>query len=67
MIGVLGRSRAQLLFRVLRACGFSLLFWTVNSAADALFLAPHARIIVTDEVELLVRAVRQGTAQATES
>jgi glycerophosphoryl diester phosphodiesterase len=67
MIGVLGRSRAQLLFRVLRACGFSLLFWTVNSAADALFLASHARIIVTDEVELLVRAVRQGAAQATES
>jgi glycerophosphoryl diester phosphodiesterase len=58
MIGILGRNRARLLFRILHRFGFSLLFWTVNSEADAAFLAPHARIIVTDEVELLVRAIR---------
>jgi glycerophosphoryl diester phosphodiesterase len=58
MIGILGRGRARMLFRFLRRCGFSLLFWTVNSEADALLLAPHARIIVTDEVELLIRIFR---------
>jgi glycerophosphoryl diester phosphodiesterase len=48
---IFGARRAGVLFRILRALGFSLLFWTVNSADDAEVLAPHARIIVTDEVE----------------
>jgi glycerophosphoryl diester phosphodiesterase len=57
MIGVLGAGRAGLLFRFLRACGFSLLFWTVNTGADAIRCAPHARIIVTDEIDLVLRAL----------
>jgi glycerophosphoryl diester phosphodiesterase len=48
---IYGARRAVLLFRILRVLGFSLLFWTVNSAEDAEVLAPHARVIVTDEVE----------------
>jgi hypothetical protein len=40
-----------LLFRVLRLLGFSLLFWTVNTIEEAAALRPHARILVTDEVE----------------
>jgi len=51
----LGERRARLLLRFLRLLGFSLLFWTVNTPAAALPLLPHARIIVTDEVEALVR------------
>jgi glycerophosphoryl diester phosphodiesterase len=55
-LGLLGRRRAELLFRLLRAFGFSLLFWTVNAPADLAAVARHARIIVTDEVELMVKA-----------
>jgi glycerophosphoryl diester phosphodiesterase len=57
MIGVLGAGRAGLLFRFLRACGFSLLFWTVNTGADAIRCSSHARIIVTDEIDLVLRAL----------
>ena len=57
---ILGQSRALLLFRVLRALGFSLLFWTVNSAREASVLARHARMIVTDEVEEIVAAMRMN-------
>jgi hypothetical protein len=58
MLGILGPRRAFLLFRILRVLGFSLLFWTVNSSGDAAALAPHARILVTDEVESILGAVR---------
>jgi glycerophosphoryl diester phosphodiesterase len=57
-LSMLGRRRAVLLFQALRAFGIALLFWTVNSAEDAAVLAPHARIIVTDEVEKIVGSFR---------
>ncbi len=53
VMGILGLRRSMLLFRVLRALGFSLLFWTVNSIKEAAVLTPHASILVTDEVELI--------------
>jgi glycerophosphoryl diester phosphodiesterase len=56
---VLGARRSVLLFRVLRLLGFSLLFWTVNTLEDAAVLRPHARILVTDEVER-IRAATPG-------
>jgi glycerophosphoryl diester phosphodiesterase len=62
MLHILGRHRAEFLFRFLRACGLSLLFWTVNSTPEASVLARHARIIVTDEVDLIV-----GTTSFTEN
>jgi glycerophosphoryl diester phosphodiesterase len=52
----IGASRARFLFRLLRVLGFSFLFWTVNSTEFLPALRPFARIIVTDEVELLVAA-----------
>lgn len=58
VLGILGHRRAVLLFRILRLLGFSLLFWTVNNAADTAALAPHARILVTDEVDAVLDAVR---------
>jgi hypothetical protein len=56
VLGILGPRRAVLLFRILRLLGFSLLFWTVNKATDAAALAPHARILVTDEVDSILGA-----------
>jgi glycerophosphoryl diester phosphodiesterase len=53
-IATIGPRRASLLFHLLRMLGFSLLFWTVNSAEMAAAVAPHARMIVTDEVERAV-------------
>jgi glycerophosphoryl diester phosphodiesterase len=61
MMGVLGARRSILLFRVLRLLGFSLLFWTVNEVEDAAVLLPHARILVTDEVELIREAIYSRT------
>jgi glycerophosphoryl diester phosphodiesterase len=50
-----GRPRlVRLVFRVLRLLGFSLLFWTINTEADAEEAARSARILVTDDVERLV-------------
>jgi len=49
----LGARRAAFLYRFFRVCGFSLLFWTVNTLEDAAAVKGWARIIVTDEVELL--------------
>ncbi|MGA2642988.1 MAG: glycerophosphodiester phosphodiesterase family protein [Spirochaetia bacterium] len=54
ILPMLGARRAACVFGALRFLGFSLLFWTVNSVRQAVFLAPHARIIVTDEVEQLI-------------
>jgi glycerophosphoryl diester phosphodiesterase len=59
IIRLLGRSRALLVFRILRIIGVSLVFWTVNSSEDAELLARHARLIVTDEVERIVEALRE--------
>lgn len=51
MFEMLGRRRALLLTRAMRALGFSLAFWTVNSLEEAAMVAKLARIIITDEVE----------------
>jgi glycerophosphoryl diester phosphodiesterase len=50
-----GVPRARALLRLLRACGFSILLWTVNTAEEAEALADLAQIVVTDEVEKIVR------------
>ena len=50
-----GITRARALLRLLGACGFSILLWTVNTEKEAGALADLARIIVTDEVERMVR------------
>ena len=51
IVAKFGPRRAAFLFRVLRGLGFSLLFWTVNTPEMAAAVRPHARMIVTDEVE----------------
>ena len=51
MFEMLGRRRALLLTRAMRALGFSLAFWTVNSQAEAAMVTKLARVIITDEVE----------------
>lgn len=57
---VLGARRALGLFRLIRALGISLLFWTVNDPGVAAVLLPHARFLVTDEVTRILRAIRPG-------
>ena len=52
----IGKGRARFLLRLLRLLGFSILFWTVNAPESLPLLRPYASIIVTDEVELIVRA-----------
>ena len=58
MLAMLGSRRSALIFHILRFLGFSLLFWTVNSTEDAAAVAPDARILVTDEVETILGAIR---------
>ncbi len=53
MFALVGRRRALRIIALLRICGFSLLFWTVNAVAEAALVVRHARIIVTDEVDLI--------------
>jgi glycerophosphoryl diester phosphodiesterase len=55
-----GVPRARALLRLLRACGLSILLWTVNTTEEASALADLAQIVVTDEVETIV-AFRDGT------
>ncbi len=57
------RHRALLLVRLLKALGFSILFWTVNEESDARRVARVADCICTDEVETMVR-LRAGRAAA---
>src|SRR5208283_3708941 len=63
----LGARRAAFLFGILRFLGFSLLFWTVNDGPRAVSLAPFARIIVTDEVEVIGEALHPGFGKTTDS
>ena len=67
IVPTLGAARAARLFGTLRFLGFSLLFWTVNAGPQAFSLAPHARIIVTDEVERIIEELRSGTGKTTDS
>jgi glycerophosphoryl diester phosphodiesterase len=55
MVQRLGAGGASFLMRLFRVWGFSLLFWTVNTEGEAARVSHQARIIVTDEVERLVR------------
>ena len=50
-----GVPRARALLRLLRACGLSILLWTVNTTEEAEALSDLAQIVVTDEVERIVR------------
>jgi glycerophosphoryl diester phosphodiesterase len=63
MFDRLGARKAISLLRLFRLCGCSLLFWTVNSSAEADLVWRFARIIVTDDVELILkeRSARNGT------
>ena len=55
----IGLKKARLLLRILRLFGCSILLWTVNDPAAAAGILPFARIIVTDEVEEILRVVRK--------
>jgi glycerophosphoryl diester phosphodiesterase len=63
MFDRLGARKAVSLLRLFRLCGCSLLFWTVNSSAEVARVWRFARIVVTDEVELILkeRAARRST------
>jgi glycerophosphoryl diester phosphodiesterase len=54
-----GLRKARLLLRLLRLFGCAILLWTVNDAASAAGVLRFARILVTDEVEDILRAVRK--------
>jgi glycerophosphoryl diester phosphodiesterase len=62
VVNLFGERRALLFMRMLRALGFSLLFWTVNDPAAARLVAPYASMIVSDEVEVMVRTLRGPAA-----
>jgi glycerophosphoryl diester phosphodiesterase len=57
----LGAGRASVLLRLIRVLGFSLLFWTVNTDEQAARVVHAARMIVTDQVDRLVRFRDQST------
>src|SRR5271157_4176828 len=67
IVPALGVKRAASVFRTLCFLGFSLLFWTVNTGPQAVFFAPHARIVVTDEVERIIEALRTEPGKTTDS
>ncbi len=56
MVRNLGQRRTRLILHLLRSFGFSFLFWTVNSAAEAGAVRGFADFLVTDQVEALRRA-----------
>jgi glycerophosphoryl diester phosphodiesterase len=55
-----GEKKARLLLRFLRACGFSILLWVVNDMRGVEGIVGFARILVTDEVEKILRARREA-------
>jgi len=55
MVAALGRQRARRVVGFLRTAGLSVLFWTVNSEAEAEAVRDLADVIVTDEVGRLRR------------
>lgn len=62
VFGMYGRHKTAFMIRVLKALGFSILFWTVDTEADAEAVRGFASVIVTNEVELLLRARPAPTA-----
>ena len=61
LVHTLGAGGASFLMGFARLLGFSLLFWTVNTVAEAALVGGAARIIVTDHVDRLVRFRDQST------
>ena len=57
MVSALGPGRSRWIARILRALGFSLLYWTTNEPAQILFAARYADIIVTDDVGQAVQVM----------
>ncbi len=57
LVQSIGPRRARLVLRVLHLLGFSILFWTVNSAAEVAPIADLVDIIVTDEVEKILHSL----------
>ncbi|HVP20197.1 MAG TPA: glycerophosphodiester phosphodiesterase [Spirochaetia bacterium] len=57
MFEILGKRRARLLALLFRALGFSLAFWTVNRREEVDRVRKLARIIITDEVLTVRRAL----------
>ena len=55
-----GERKARLLLRFLRICGFSILLWVVNDMRGVEGIVGFARILVTDEVEKILRARREA-------
>ncbi len=58
MLQALGARRSRWIAAVLRAAGFSLLYWTVNEPEQILFAAERAQILVTDDVGRAVGTLR---------
>jgi glycerophosphoryl diester phosphodiesterase len=54
-----GLAKARLLLRLVRLFGCSILLWTVNDAASVAGILRFARMVVTDEVEAILGAVRK--------
>ena len=63
LIEKLGSARASVLLALVRLMGFSLLFWTVNTDAQAARVVTTARIIVTDQVDSLVRFLDRSASR----
>jgi glycerophosphoryl diester phosphodiesterase len=63
MFEVLGRRRGLLLARALKALGFSLAFWTVNSEEEIRLVGSLAEILITDEVETVRRVLGEDSRQ----
>jgi glycerophosphoryl diester phosphodiesterase len=63
LVEKLGPALAPVLLALARLMGFSLLFWTVNTGAEAARVVNSARIIVTDQVDNLVRFLDQSTSR----
>jgi hypothetical protein len=59
----LGAARASVLLALIRLMGFSLLFWTVNTVEQAARVAGAARMIVTDQVDDLVRFLDRSASR----
>jgi glycerophosphoryl diester phosphodiesterase len=56
----LGERNAGRFLRLLRVFGFRILLWTVNDAEQCSGIMGHARILVTDEVEKLLKTAGRG-------
>jgi glycerophosphoryl diester phosphodiesterase len=55
MFGRLGARRAASLMRFVRILGIEQLFWTVNTPEEAALVRRYASILVTDQVELILK------------